>query len=267
MKFIFNREITTLGLRRGGIHGILVWICGMFNVPYMVHLNTRLRGFKEWYFFSGSTGRFEKAKTGFVPWLKNRCLPIEYYVNSAEQVSPKKYMRLDSYPRKKKKVVNDLGAGAFSRSRKHMLFLRDPFNNLASLMEARRNPRYPNSWFTKEIKLFRSNWIAYAREFSGHTNYMAKKICFSYDLWLTSEVYRRQKAEQLRLEFSDKNFGRMPHAGSSFDDFKFNSKAYDMNLTERWKKYQNSKKFNNILFDSTLLSLYEEIFGNLPYSI
>jgi len=269
MKFIFNREIVTLGLRRGGIHGMLVWICGMFDGKYIVHLNTRLRGFKDWYIFSDKNKKFTKSKISFIKYLKRNNLPLNFYINSVEQSTPKKFVSVDNnnYKRKKEKIVNDLSANSFSKSRKYVLFLRNPFNNLASLMEARRNKRYPKSWFAKEIRLFRKNWIAYAKEFVGKTNYITKKNKINYDHWISDENYRKNISEKLRLPFNDRNFGKMPHAGSSFDNFKFKTKAYNMDVLNRWTKYKNCEEYNKILFYTPLLDLYNEIFGDLPYKI
>ena len=269
MRFVFNKEIVTLGLRRGGIHGMLVWMCGRFDDSYMVHLNTRLRGFKDWYSFSEKTHRFTKSEISFLSGLKKESLPLEFYINSVEQSTPKRFVDIDNknYNRKKKNITKAVKATKFSKSRKYVILLRNPFNNLASLMQARENSRYPDSWFVKEIKLFRKNWIAYSKEVVGETNYLKKKIVLVYDKWVTSEEYRRQKAEEIRLDFNDKNFGKMPHAGSSFDDFVFSNNAYNMNVCNRWLKYKDNAKFNKILFDDELLNLYKKIFGEIPYSL
>ena len=119
----------------------------------------------------------------------------------------------------------------------------------------------------EQLDQFRKNWIAYSKEVVGETNYLKKKIVLVYDKWVTSEEYRRQKAEEIRLDFNDKNFGKMPHAGSSFDDFVFSNNAYNMNVCNRWLKYKDNAKFNKILFDDELLNLYKKIFGEIPYSL
>jgi len=108
---------------------------------------------------------------------------------------------------------------------KTILLLRNPFNNLASERQANA------SLSESRVDL----WKQIAREFLGYTNYLGDKVLCIYDLWFTSEKYRKSMSKKLGVEWDDSGLNTITRHGQSH--FERKEVAQDLKVLERWKHY------------------------------
>ena len=147
-----------------------------------------------------------------------------------------------------------------------VLVLRDPFNLFASRKKADFvNPdkaeRYVVSW-----KTARRIWKQHAREFIYGRRYLSnERVLISYSDWVTDWSYRRRIARKLGLVFTDAGFESVAKCagGSSFDGTKYDGRADQMNVLQRWTHFQHDEQYRE-LFDEEMLHFSEEIFGRIP---
>ena len=109
----------------------------------------------------------------------------------------------------------------------------------------------------------RNLWKNYAKEYLGETNFLPhKKIKINFNQWFSSSQYRKLLADRLRLDFTDRGLEAVRHSSwSSFDGSKFDGKAQEMQVLQRWKDFSDHISYKNIFCDKELLDLSERIFG------
>ena len=135
---------------------------------------------------------------------------------------------------------------------KTILLLRNPFNNFASLWRSNHTDA------EKRVDL----WKQIAREFLGHTNYLGDKVLCIYDLWFTSEKYRKSMSKKLGVEWDDSGLNTITRHGLSH--FERKEVAQDLKVLERWKHYYGTSdemgdyKFRQ-LFDEEVVELWKII--------
>ena len=135
---------------------------------------------------------------------------------------------------------------------KTILLLRNPFNNFASLWRSNHTDAETRVDLWKQI----------AREFLGHTNYLGDKVLCIYDLWFTSEEYRKSMSKDLGVEWDDQGLNTITHHG--FSHFERKRYAQDLKVLERWKHYYGTSdemgdyKFRQ-LFDEEMVALWKII--------
>lgn len=141
-----------------------------------------------------------------------------------------------------------------------IILVRDPFNLFASRIN------HSNMWsYRKSPHGILPIWKEHAKEFLGITNIVkTKKIFISYNEWFRSYKYRQSITSQLEgykvpgncvLEYiSPWGFG------SSFDDRKYQGKAFQMKVLERWKTEHKNQLYLS-LFDDETIALSRDIFG------
>jgi len=145
-----------------------------------------------------------------------------------------------------------------SRERYDVLIVRDPFNFFASRLKA-------GAVLTgiDNVDDVKNLWKDYAKEYLGETNFLShNKIIINFNQWFSSSQYRKLLADRLRLDFTDRGLEAVRHSSwSSFDGSKFDGKAQEMPVLQRWKKFSDHSSYKNIFYDKELLDLSARIFG------
>lgn len=271
---IINRkEIKVVGMRRSGNHAIINWIEKQ-EIGKVVHLNDiRLNENPYRCIYKSLCKDHPKNHWVGAPILRypqysgNEGLkllereargdfePKDCLIYSYEDFS------LDRLTSNRVEKNHDRYFGN-SAVRYDVLVLRDPFNLLASRLK--KNP-------DESVRSLKENvtemWISYAKEYLGETNYLKNnKIGINYNQWVVDANYRKLIALKLGLTFSDigindvNSFG----GGSSFDRQKFQGKATQMNVLNRWKYFANNEFYLSLLKNDTLHQYSSRIFGHIP---
>jgi hypothetical protein len=239
---IKSKIIHFIGMARSGNHAVINWILQKHDNP--IFLNNR-----------------NDVNSPFLKLHQNNyddeqiMLTQDYnlMVISSEFDSLEKYLKLKwELKNESKKIIpmNDI---------LHIFIVRDPFNLFASRMSHVRPYAH-----IKNIKKFCEEWKTYAREFLGITNYIPNKLPISYNKWFSNKRYRRKLTKTIGGSDVDSvnnitSYGN----GSSFDKMKFNGKANQMKVLERWKHYARNELFLEMLEDKELMKLSNKIFGNI----
>lgn len=157
-----------------------------------------------------------------------------------------------------------------SRSRRDVLILRDPFNLLASKLKwAYGVVDRPSKPTIDDVRDARDLWKVYAREFLGQTEFLRDRINISYNHWFLDRSYRDELGAQLGFKNQEKGVKEVAKWGptlsqDSFDGLKFEGRAQEMKVLERWQVYLHDPVYRELLADKELHRLSTEIFGELP---
>ena len=252
-------EICAIAVRRSGHHAIVEWLlrlldgdgcflndCRVQSSPFLRNKGTR------------ATGQIDPEQE-----RPGRFTPKDYLVHNYENRNLTKIFspsRLEEW---------DELVGT-SRRRVHLLILRDPFNNFASLVR-RSEAHTPGDVLTYSPETVRrcvELWKRYAREYVGRTDIIpGEKIGVSYNAWFTEQRERKRLADTLGLEFTDEGIDEVaswgPSRGSSFDGFSYDGRAGEMRVLERFRKYEDNPFYLG-LFDPEIIDLSQRIFGEIP---
>ena len=125
-----------------------------------------------------------------------------------------------------------------SVTRFDMLIVRDPFNLLASKLRWAYGDRYKPS--LDSLFETRDRWKAHAQEYLGDTHHLPQRLNVSYNAWFTDPAYRKALAHTLGVDWTDRGLNKVARWGptvwgDSFDGLKYDGRATEMNVLERWK--------------------------------
>lgn len=151
-----------------------------------------------------------------------------------------------------------------------LLILRDPFNLLASKLKwAYGDVERPSKPSLDEVSEARDLWKVHAREFLGETNHLADLVTLSYNDWFLHRSYRDRKAAEIGFQNEDKGLSTVARWGptlsaDSFDGLRFDGRAQDMKVLERWRRFTDDDFFRELVADAELHRLSALIYGALP---
>jgi hypothetical protein len=146
-----------------------------------------------------------------------------------------------------------------SRRRRTVLVLRDAYNTFASVWHGKRRMR------NRLHRFYSTQWKAYAREFLGETSFLpADTVKANFNAWFTDEDYRRQLAEKLGLDHSDRGIDEVSSdgGGSSFSGRDYQNRARDMAVLDRWRHFIDEPEYL-AAFDQETIELSGKIFGDM----
>lgn len=131
---------------------------------------------------------------------------------------------------------------------KYIVILRDPFNLVASRLR---------STHPKMGTKLRVPWKQHVKK-----ALMNKRIIdINYNEWFKDVDYRHQLADRLGLSFTDAGLNKVPKiGGSSFDRHKYDGKAQQMDVLNRWKIYANDDNFWKQI-DGEMINLSRQYFN------
>jgi hypothetical protein len=153
--------------------------------------------------------------------------------------------------------------------RMDLLILRDPFNLLASKLKwAYGDVERPSKPSLDEVAQARELWKVHAREFLGETTHLTDRITLSYNDWFLDRAYRDRKAAEIGFRNDDKGLSKVARWGptlsrDSFDGLRFDGRAQDMKVLERWRRFIDDPFFRELVADPELHRLSSRIFGDM----
>lgn len=260
--YFCKKEYHIVGLKRSGNHAIQNWIGGMLPEPIIwlrnnSYLKIRTANRKLIKTPKGIEELLCEATLNKKEWFQKTNVGSSYLIGT-EHIEPEVFTR--RYKRYKEKV-DKFFEKAFSEKTYIVWILRDPFNNLASLLRNQAVEGY--------CKKFAKQWVASAKEHDGQTNFLmelnAKIIHLDYNEWFRSKGYRYKLAEKMSLEYSEKGLNSITSLGSTFDNFVFQQQAQKMKVLERWKKVVEDLQYHRLLDSDELWSFAEKIYGGPPF--
>lgn len=256
-KYTNEYEFGTFGPWRSGHHAIVLWMAQSISANKDVWLFPNVEHYEDPLQYCRNHAdmlrKYDCCKIYDIHDLRNnpskyRKIPKKCVIYDFENVmSFRKFSQSKFYNERQKYLGK-------SKKYKNIIILRDPFNNLASLLKA----DFPRSKFT-------TIWKAHAKEYLGLTNFVSNKVVISYNTWFTSEGYRKRIASRIGIPFTDANLEVVSPWGwaSSFDSTKYDGKAQKMDTLNRWKNFEGNEYFKRILKDDELWDLSEKIFGKI----
>jgi len=139
-------------------------------------------------------------------------------------------------------ILEDINRLNFDTKRENIkkyifVILRDPFNWFASYYPRLKRPRNKSSVMSKEymLDLWLDLWIQYAKKF-----FLNDKNCFwfpvNYNKFCKSVEYRKEISTYIEEPFTDKGVNNIISTPSLYDGIRFDKRALEMKLEERWKK-------------------------------
>lgn len=156
-----------------------------------------------------------------------------------------------------------------SARRADVIILRDPFNLLASKLKwAYGRHDRPSKPSLAEVATAKELWKVYAREYLGLSRYLTDRVEISYNHWFVSRDYRDQLAGRLGFENHDSGVQEVARwgpstSGDSFDGLRYDGKAQEMRVLERWRTFEGDPFYRELCGDRELHELSERIFGEI----
>lgn len=137
-----------------------------------------------------------------------------------------------------------------------MIILRDPYNWIASCIKGGGGPL---KYLDDRVNL----WKKQAKFCASASQYKKDIYRVSYNRWFTSEEYRKSLSVALGMKSYDKGINLVPPRGngSSFDARRYNGKAQDMKVLERWKEYKDDPRLIKYFKGTNLPHISEKMFG------
>ena len=94
-------------------------------------------------------------------------------------------------------------------------------------------------------------------------------MTINYNAWFLDQNYRRELSRKFNLEFNDRGINIVAkwgptRWGDSFDGTKYDGKATQMQVLDRWRTYKDDPFYRNLLKDPEVWQLSQRIFGNIP---
>lgn len=233
-------EARVFGLPRSGHHGVIVWLTGHFTGEVLHYNDVAIaeRGHAEQahVLMNNDSAEFRDL---YVFNVEDRDLSWAAFAIDTN--------RWDTYK-------------GPSEVTKHILVLRDPYNNFASYIKMFGMDQF----FSRGIV---ARWKQYALEFLGETSFLPKDtVRVSYSDWFVSEEYRRLLSARLGLVFSDAKLHEPYGAGSAFDEYIPDARA--RKVLERWQHFAVDPMFLSVFSnDQELNELAALIFGEFAVNI
>jgi hypothetical protein len=145
-----------------------------------------------------------------------------------------------------------------SRRRVDLLLVRDPFNLFAS--------RYRANAGTVSIQIAKKIWKQHAREALARRprKLRHEPTVVLYNRWVREPDYRRELAEWLELAFTDAGIHDVQacEGGSSFDGLRYDGRAGEMKVLERWRQLADEPAYRDI-FDAEMVAMADQLFGRV----
>ena len=241
-------EIALCGLKRSGNHALLNWIASQFDDSV---------------FFTNDAS-YHRKKAVLVKKLRCDSLPCltnkrNYLGDVQDRVNLYIHSHEDNFP-------NELNFNSASDpSRKITIFvLRDIFNWAASSLVYRVEKRGLDKNY--ELLLKRIDvWEAIAKLFIEDER--EGMILINYNRWFADEKYRDNLAKRIGVDNrTDSSLKEISGYGfaSSFDGTKFQGKAQEMKVLERWKSMVDDKLYRQFMAShKEAIKISQEIFGNI----
>lgn len=263
-KNIINKnEWRVVGMSRSGNHAIINWLVQQLQGKYCF-LNCA----------EPRTNPFTSAR----PLHENTSYQVNYSNFNLEEEKQGSFTQKDylihSYEDSFLSMLHNKGFEenhdsylGHSYKRVDILILRDPFNLFASRIRSGIHGRQKGLADKAVTPLTaRRIWKQHAREALGEKKHLKNnKIVILYNLWASSQQYRKEIAEALNLNFTDSGFHEVSKVagGSSFDGLKYKSNASGMQVLDRWKHYIDDPEYK-VIFDEELIALSHKVFGYVP---
>ena len=256
-QIVNQKDLRVVGMRRTGNHALLRWI-EQQQPGVTRHLNNVAAGKNPYRHKADNLRRYHPEhremsdayrKQSKGDFITRDCLISSYEDWSLMQITQPRFERnRELYLGKSAKTMD-------------AIILRDPFNLFASRFKQ-------NFIATKAKKLSMVDmWLEYAREFLRETAYLQPNlICISYNRWFSDQDYRRELADKLDIPFSDEGLSDVPTfgGGSSFDGTRLSGQARAMDVTNRWKTFEENEAFRQCFKDPELWHYSQRIFGDIP---
>ena len=263
-EYLFEKEIRLFGIKRSGNAAIVSFILGHYKPNEMVYLHNTD--------FSFRPRDIDLGPCDFHGMLEARRMDkVKCYLNTTEHNYPasshlqviQEKMRDRNHcynmDRKWYSLYYGFGKDGFSEKVYNIFLIRSPHNNLASILRILQLKR----GFQKHIFYnFAEDWLMYAREALGETEYFWKKIIVcNFDEWFSSEDYRRSISDQLGLEYSDKGVNDVIRTvGSSFDGMRLAKEAQKMRVLDRWEYFKDDNDYLDKLRNDELIEKTKLLF-------
>lgn len=253
-----NVEIRIVNLARSGSHAIINWLIGLCNgkICFLNDVKPNRNpflNFTEKELINIEEDEFNKNKSG-------KLTKKDLLICSYEQY-PLKDIFVGEFEKNHDRYVGKSGR------RIDILILRDPFNFFASrikLEEYGIASLRIHLVDERSKKIITKLWKEYAKEYLNQTNHLKhNKLVISYNKWCLDKGYKKYLAKKLGFPFKDleDKFVSKYGPGSSFDGRKYNGKASEMKVLERWKFFKDYPFYRDIFKDKELIGLSNKIFG------
>ena len=254
---INEHEICVVALKRSGHHAIVQWLYANVDGGYLFlnQCSPAANPFDLKHIVKKPEKRFITNIDGLD--AQTACTGV--HVPKQALIYNYEHMSLDQITAPVGEGQHERWVGA-SKRRTNILSLRDPFNNLASLLKVYyAGTKYSVRLLRRSVEL----WKQYAREALGQTQLLSHRLLIDYNRWFTDVSYKTGLAQQLGLSGAGAGLQEVAKWGStsSFDGTRLDGQAAQMKVLERWRHFVDDPLYLRLIRDEELWDLCEQIHG------
>lgn len=253
-------EIAVMAQRRSGHHAIVNWMRYNMEVPSIFINNC---------YSTANPLKFNSEMNQVIPPSKEE-MPIERKekIQNKENRSCLIYNFEDqrlSYIKYFQTKINRVAWLGKSQKYYKVIIIRDPFNLLASKLKWARGQE--NAPSLNNLFFVRNQWKQYAKFYLANYKKQEEIICIDYNSWFTNEAKRKEYANRLDLMSHEEGVKKVAQYGptkwgDSFDGLKYENKAQEMKVLERWKIFQTDEFYLKLIKDEELIRLAKAIYSD-----
>lgn len=234
------KTFLVLGMKRSGHHAIINWIGDNLDGG-ATHFNDCSRGWKEGKLIPSN----QQSQGGKINGNGDNL------IYNIEDFHPSNF-----------KNYNLQNLQIFHNPTLVILVLRDPYNWIASSIKCGGGPK---KFINRRVKI----WKAQAKEYLNETRFInppcgSYLVCLNFNDWFKDNEYKKEMSKTLDLQGWHTGIELVSPrgGGSSFDALRFNYKATQMKILERYKEFESDIFFKSLI-DDELRHLSKLIFEEL----
>lgn len=224
-----KQRFTVLALRRSGHHAVINWICRQHDHRVVFH---NLCGIKN-------------KKGSEIKIYGDGSLPVRHIHN---------FENFDF-----NKIIQLCMIMPFAHL---ILVVREARNWIASCLKRRETARYEyEKDVFKELPQRVELWKQHAKIAIDKSTWLTVIL---FDRWFSDAEYRRSICKRLDIPFTDAGLNEVVRfgSGSSFDARRYDGRAQEMDVLNRWKEFEDDPLMKRIMRDE-LIELNKRLFPDV----
>jgi len=248
MEFVNQREIMVNALQRSGHHAFIDWL--LLNCPKHLFLNCPRQDkfFRRGFIIGNPEARFlNDLNLSLDREMSGDLTPKELLVYNAENSSTEEALRIFNSEHK-------LASIGRSKAQFFVVWLRDPFNNFASLCKrARRLLRHSpdSSWYregVEKLNLCCDLWVDHFEAYRAAADGRSGLVPLVYNRWLADPAVRSELADRFGIGSQRDVVHTVKWGGgSSFSDyFEGQAAPTSKELENRWQAVKDLPFFREL---------------------
>lgn len=240
-------------LQRSGLHGVVGWVLSHLDSKYLF-INHAMKhdGYDNGFFTNITRIRERYSTESNIGKFEGQVIPTIIVGIEDEETKVALRWLQRQFGKKARRICN-------------VLVIRDPYNLYASRLRGQLG-------HLGKVNPTATDYEVFVRKYQDHAKIIDNSprsddwVTISFNEWFTSGNYRKVVRDQLNLSESAgaRHDAVLDYGGgSSFDGLRFDGKASEMKILDRWREFESDPKMIRILRNKQLARIDRQYFGTI----